>query len=163
MRKISQLFSLAALLSSLMVGTTLAAPVTNSNSPVGFWKTIDDVTGKPKSIIQISEDENHQLIGTVIRIFPSPGKDENEVCAECKGSKHNQKIVGMEVLSGLKRGETNWDGGQILDPENGKTYSCMLRTENNGLKLNVHGYIGMPLLGRSQVWERVPEPPEYSA
>lgn len=137
------------LLLSLLTSLTWAA-----ESPVGYWKTIDDVTGRPKSIIHITETVSHSLIGTVVKIYPKPGKDEHEVCDQCTGEKHNQPIVGMTVMEGLKENDTHqWKGGNILDPENGKTYRCALRVEGN--KLNVHGYIGMPLLGRSQLWERV--------
>lgn len=135
--------------------TANAFALTPSTSPVGYWKTIDDVTHKPKSIVRIWEDQNHILMGQVVKIFPSPGKDQAELCAACKGDKHNQPIVGMVILSGLKANEHQWNSGEILDPENGKTYSCAAKLAQNGKQLNVRGYIGLPLLGRSQTWERV--------
>lgn len=127
----------------------------NVNSPVGVWKTIDDVTGQPKSIIQIYANSDQTLSGKVMKIFPSPGKDENEVCEACKGAWHNQKIVGMVILEGMKANGNKWDGGQILDPKNGKTYRCTFKLSNNGGELNVRGYIGISAFGRSQVWLRV--------
>src|SRR5438094_7377152 len=102
------------------------------NSPVGYWKTIDDVTGKPKSILEIVETANHTLNGRVLKIYPSPAKDENEVCEACKGQRHNQRIVGMVVLEGMKQSGTQWSGGQILDPKNGKSYRCTLKLIENG-------------------------------
>lgn len=126
--------------------------------PTGYWKTIDDVTGKPKSIIYISKAENNILTGKVIKIFPKQGNAETKLCTACAGEKHNQPIVGMVILSGLKADQNRWDQGHILDPENGKTYRCSVRVTENGKKLNVHGYIGIPLLGRSQLWERVDAP-----
>src|SRR5262245_32124676 len=72
------------------------------NSPVGYWKTIDDVTGKPKSILHIYESKG-LLYGQVEKIFPKPGHDQNELCTKCKGTKHNQRIVGMVVMEGLKQ------------------------------------------------------------
>jgi uncharacterized protein (DUF2147 family) len=138
-----------AIISAFYLATSYAA------SPIGYWKTIDDVSGQPKSIVKISENQDHLLMGQVVKIFPSPGKDENEVCEACKGDKHNQPIVGMVILTGLKAGEKNWDEGKILDPQNGKTYSCSAKLADNGNKLDVRGYIGLPLLGRSQTWERV--------
>ena len=130
-----------------------ASPI---NSPEGYWKTIDDVTGKPKSIVKIFKGSNNLLMGQVIKIYPSPGKDEHEVCVNCKGDKKNQPIVGMVILSGLEAAEQHqWQNGQILDPQNGKTYSCAVQIKNGGNKLKVRGYIGLPLLGRSQTWQRV--------
>jgi len=138
-----------------LISTVNAA---NLNSPIGYWKTIDDVTGKPKSIIQIYETSSHTLNGKVMHIFPSPGKDQNEVCDACKGEKHNQRIDGMVILEGMKQDSNKWSGGEILDPKNGKTYSCTLKTVDNGSKLEVHGYIGVSLLGRTQTWVRVQKP-----
>ncbi len=128
----------------------------SSDSPVGYWKTIDDVTGKPKSIVQIWKTENNILMGRVIKVFAKNTTETVPIlCAVCKGDKHNQPIVGMVILSGLQPKKHQWINGQITDPDNGKTYSCAMRTLEQGKKLNVRGYIGLPLLGRSQVWERV--------
>jgi uncharacterized protein (DUF2147 family) len=149
----------SALVLSLFATTLTAQEASiahlSPNTPVGYWKTIDDVTGKPKSIIHISKAENNILVGKVIKIFPKEGSSQNKVCTACSGDKHNQPIVGMVILSGLKASESQWDSGKIMDPENGKTYSCSLRMAENGKKLNVHGYVGLPILGRSQLWERV--------
>lgn len=142
------------LLFGLMTHTALAA----ADSAKGLWKTIDDVTGKTKSIILISETPEHTLQGTVVKIFPRPGYDQNELCIACKGELHNQRIVGMTVLKSLSldpKDADRWDGGEILDPHNGKTYRCTVQLSDQGQKLNVRGYIGMPLFGRSQTWERV--------
>jgi uncharacterized protein (DUF2147 family) len=126
-----------------------------TNSPVGYWKTIDDVSGRPKSIVQIWKTENQVLMGKVVKIFPKEGTAQNKVCNACKGDLHGKPIVGLVIISGLKAAQKQWDSGKILDPENGKSYSCSLRLNDTGKKLNVHGYIGIPLLGRSQTWERV--------
>ena len=134
--------------------TALAGP----SSAVGLWKTIDDVTGKPKAVIQITETPTHQLQGTIVKIFPRPGVDENEVCAACKGSLHNQRIVGMKVLHDLVADHDisgRWKGGEILDPHNGKSYHCTLGLSQDSRELNVRGYIGMPLFGRTQTWQRI--------
>jgi len=127
----------------------------NLNSPIGTWKTIDDVTGQPKSIIRIYANSDQTLSGQVIKLFPKPGEDQNKVCEPCKGSRHNQKIVGMVVLEGMKASGDKWQDGQILDPKNGKTYRCTLRVIENGTRLEVHGYLGIPAFGRTQIWQRV--------
>lgn len=124
------------------------------DSPIGYWKTVDDVTGKPKSIVQVWRDD-HGLMAKVIKIFPANSSNQNKICTACQGDKHNQPIVGMVIMTGLKSAENQWSNGHILDPENGKTYKCTARLTENGKKLNVHGYVGLPLFGRSQTWERV--------
>jgi|SRR6185295_16430720 len=127
-----------------------------ADSPVGYWKTIDDITGKPKSIIQIWKTKDNVLMGKVVKIFSKDGSDtQNKLCSSCRGDKHNQPIVGMVILTGLTVKEHQWDNGRIINPENGKTYRCAIRAVENGEKLNVRGYMGLPLLGRSQIWERV--------
>jgi len=142
------IFSLAMIISTI----THAA---NLDSPIGYWKTIDDVSGKPKSIVHITEAADHTLQGIVVKIYPSPGKDENEVCSACRDEKHDQRIVGMQILTGMQLNEDRWSGGKILDPVNGKYYRCTMRVINDGQQLSVRGYIGFPLLGRSQTWNRV--------
>lgn len=127
-------------------------------SPVGIWKTIDDVTGKPKAIVKVWESPDNKLYGKILKILPRPGVDIAAVCKNCKGPLHNQPITGMVFLGDLKRSKNNndveWSGGQILDPKSGKTYHCSLHVANNGQKMNVRGYLGLPLFGRTQTWER---------
>lgn len=123
-------------------------------SPIGYWKTVDDVTGKPKSIVQIWKTNDNVLMGKVIKVFAKDSKKPS-LCTKCTGENLNQPIVGMVIISGLQASAKQWVNGQILDPENGKKYSCNLRTLENGKRLHVRGYVGLPLLGRSQTWERV--------
>ena len=123
-----------------------------TDTPVGTWKTIDDQTGKAKSIVQITE-ENGELQGKVLKVLQSE-EGPNPVCRECDGERKNQPIEGMTIMWGVSRDGDVWDGGKILDPKDGKTYKVKLRMLDGGQKLDVHGYIGFALLGRSQVWER---------
>lgn len=127
-----------------------------TDSPVGYWKTIDDVSGEAKSIVQIWKTDNNVLMGKIVKIFPTDGSNpETKICKACKGEQHNQPIIGLVIMSGLTPKEHQWGNGAILDPQNGKSYHCAVRTLENGKKLNVRGYMGLPLLGRSQTWERV--------
>lgn len=151
----------AALLTMGIIQVTHATETANraiAPSPIGLWKTIDDTTGKPKAIIQISETADKTLVGKILKIFPAPGHDQNERCTACEGDRHNQKIVGMVFLEKLKRESDNkriWSGGEILDPKNGKVYHCNVNLSDNSQRLNVRGYIGLPLFGRTQTWLRV--------
>jgi len=135
-------------------GVSFAEDAPNLTSPLGYWKTIDDISGKPRSIIYISENQN-SLQGKVVQIFPRPGHTIHDVCTECKGENSNKPILGMTILKNLQASESQWQNGEILDPANGKTYKCNIRLTDNGKHLNVKGYIGIPLFGRSQTWERV--------
>jgi uncharacterized protein (DUF2147 family) len=126
-------------------------------SPIGTWKTIDDVTGEPKAIVKIWQAANQTLVGRIEKVFPKAGNLEAlEICKACIGERHNKPIVGMVILWGLKQQkQKEWSGGEILDPKNGKTYHSIIRLTANDQKLNVRGYIGMPLFGRSQTWLRI--------
>jgi len=122
-----------------------------SQTIVGKWKTIDDVTGNAKSIIQIYK-ENGKFYGKVIQIL-TPG-EENKVCSLCEDDKKDQPIVGMILLTDLVEDDDEWNEGEILDPNNGSTYSCYVSLESNE-KLKVRGYIGFSLIGRTQYWYRI--------
>lgn len=130
-------------------------------SVLGYWRTIDDVTGKPKAVINITQASDHRLQGQILKIYPRPGYDQNEVCEACHGRLHNQRIVGMFVMNDLQpdpKNQTRYVKGNILDPTNGKTYHCNVTLTGNGQQLDVRGYLGIPLFGRSQTWVRVGEP-----
>ena len=144
---------LLILISLLLVSWTHLA-ATDALSPKGQWKTIDDKTGNIKSIVEIWID-NGELKGKVIELI-NP-EEPNQKCDDCKGDRKGQPIVGMQFIWGLTEEDGIWDGGEILDPDNGKIYRGKISVSEDGQKLNVRGYIGFALLGRTQVWERVSE------
>lgn len=126
----------------------------NENTVIGQWKTIDDESGLPKSIVEITE-ANGQLVGKVVKLFKKPEEDQNPKCDKCSGDKKDQFVIGMTILWDMKKkNPTKWDDGTILDPNNGKTYSCKIELLEEGKKLKVRGYLGFSLLGRTQIWER---------
>lgn len=122
-------------------------------SPVGLWKNVDDVSGKPRALVRITE-ANGTLQGKIEKVFPAPGEVPNPTCDKCDGALKNAPVVGLVVLSGLTKDGDDYVGGQILDPDNGKVYRSKLRLIQNGQQLSVRGYIGVPMLGRSQTWLR---------
>lgn len=122
-------------------------------SPVGVWKTIDDQTGKPKSLVRISE-ANGEYRGKVEKLFREPGEDQNPKCDKCEGALKDQPILGMTIIIGMKKDGDEYNGGKILDPGNGKVYKSKMSLDDGGKKLNVRGYIGVPMLGRTQTWLR---------
>jgi len=125
------------------------------NTPVGKWRTIDDKTGKVKSIVEIYEAGNGTLSGKVLQVINSD-KGPNPVCDLCKGENHNKPVTGMVIAWGLQHEGATWDDGKILDPKNGKIYSAKMTPTDGGAKLEVRGYMGFSLLGRSQIWIREP-------
>ena len=122
-------------------------------SPVGLWRNIDDQSGKPKALIRITESGG-ELQGKIEKLFLEPGADTNPKCDKCEGVNKDQPVIGMTILSGLKKDGDDYTGGRILDPANGKLYRSKLTVTDNNKKLNVRGYIGTPWFGRSQIWVR---------
>ncbi|MES2630010.1 MAG: DUF2147 domain-containing protein [Bacteroidota bacterium] len=125
----------------------LVSIVGYTQSPVGKWKTVDDETGKVKSVVEIYE-KGGKLYGKVIKLFRAPNLDQNPSCQNCTGDRKGAKILGLEIIRGLKKDGTTWKDGTILDPENGKVYDCKIWVE--GGKLQLRGYIAF--FYRTQTW-----------
>jgi len=122
-----------------------------SQNVIGKWKTVDDETGKPKSVVEIYE-KSGKIYGKIIEIFEADKR--NRVCEECTGEDRNKPILGMVIIKGLRKEGSEYGSGQILDPKNGKLYKCTITLEGND-KLKLRGYIGVSLFGRTQYWSRV--------
>ncbi|MBX2828358.1 MAG: DUF2147 domain-containing protein [Flavobacteriaceae bacterium] len=135
-----------ALLVSLFVSITLMG-----QEVIGKWKTIDDVSGEAKSVLEIYEEDG-KVYGKVVEIIKEDRQDA--VCDQCKGDDKDQPIMGMTIIRGLEKDGDEYNGGRILDPENGKLYKCYITLEDPDT-LKVRGYIGISLLGRTQYWYRV--------
>ena len=156
-RPVRRLAALAAL-AGAVVAATFSAPVVRaatSDSPVGEWQTIDDHTGKPRGVVRIFE-QNGMLYGVVEKaIIDKTKPPPSPTCDKCTDDRHGKQIIGLDIIRGLKHDGDQWDGGTILDPENGKVYRCKLTLEDGGKLLDVRGYIGVSLFGRTQVWHRL--------
>lgn len=147
----------SAILLFLFVGIANASTATVP-TPVGSWQTIDDVTNTPRSIVKISQTADQELTGIIVKINYRPNEGPNDVCSKCSGDLHNQKILGLTVLSGMKQNKDNplqWNDGHILDPENGNKYRCLINISPDGKTVKVRGYIGFSWIGRTQTWYRV--------
>lgn len=134
----------------------LAAAAQGDGSPVGKWKTIDDETNAPRSIVEITE-ANGELHGRILQIFYRPDEKPDPVCEACNGEHKDKPVIGMTFLWGLKPDGTNeWASGSVLDPKNGKIYNAKATLTEAGRKLRLRGFIGTPILGRTQIWLREP-------
>ncbi len=123
-------------------------------TPAGLWKTIDDKTQTEKSLIRIT-DNGGVYTGKIEKILTDK---PDAKCVECTDERKDQPVQGMTILRNVKadpEDKGTWQGGDILDPNDGKVYKVRLKTIDAGKKLEVRGYIGMPLLGRTQTWLRV--------
>lgn len=123
----------------------------NAQSVIGKWKTIDDATGRAKSIVEIYEKDG-KVYGKIVDIL-NPSL-RNGVCEKCGKDYRNKPILGMVIITGLTKDGDEYNGGKILDPESGNLYKCFIKLSGKD-KLEVRGYMGFALIGRSQTWIRV--------
>jgi len=148
MKKLFKLSVLPVLFCLCFIGSAFA-----EDTPiVGKWKTIDDKTGEPKSIVQIYEKEG-KFFGQIVELFRKPGEEPDPVCDKCPDDdpRKNQPTKGMIIIKDLSKTSSGYSGGTILDPKEGKIYTCKLWTEDG--KLMVRGYIAF--FFRTQTWHKV--------
>lgn len=127
--------------------------VSYAQNVIGTWKTIDDETKKPKSIVEITEKDG-KLYGKIIKLFREEGEDPDPLCDECTDDRKDQKVIGMEIIRDMEKDGEEWEDGTICDPEDGKVYSCKLwLDEDDPNVLNVRGYIAF--FFRTQYWHRM--------
>jgi uncharacterized protein (DUF2147 family) len=139
---------IAALVLVAATGTALAQA-----TPTGLWKTIDDETKAEKSLVRIS-DNGGVYTGKIEKILSDK---PDAKCTECTDERKGQPVQGMTIIRNVKASADDkalWDSGDILDPNNGKIYKVRLKPVDGGKKLEVRGYVGAPLLGRTQTWIR---------
>ncbi|MBX2977795.1 MAG: DUF2147 domain-containing protein [Flavobacteriales bacterium] len=131
------LFTLALL---LLIGISAHA-----QSVTGRWTTIDDNTGKPRSVVELTE-KNGKLSGRIVELYEVEKRDK--LCDKCPGDRHNQRVVGLEIVRDMVKSGKEWTKGTILDPETGKVYDCKIWLEGGELK--VRGYVAF--FFRTQTW-----------
>ena len=134
-------------LDGLLALLLLAFPA-RAQSPIGVWRTIDDETGQPKSLVRIYE-RNGALFGDIVTLLP-----EGRLCSPCAARFEGRNLRGETVIRNLRRDGNEWSGGTITDPKSGRTYRAKMSLDGPN-RLRVRGYLGVSLLGRTQVWERV--------
>jgi len=141
----------------LMITVLLAfsGGVFAQTTPVGLWKTIDDKTKSERALVRISESGG-VFSGRIEKLLAADAKPDAK-CDKCEDDRKGMPIVGMEIVRGVKKAdaENTWDGGTILDSVEGKIYKVRMQSADGGKKLEVRGFVGMPMLGRTQTWLRV--------
>jgi uncharacterized protein (DUF2147 family) len=131
----------------------LATAVLSAQTVTGRWKSIDDETGKPKSIVEIYEYQG-KLYGHIVELFRDPNEDQNPKCTECKDDRKDQPIVGMQIIRDMVLTGGYYKNGTICDPKSGKIYKCELwLKEGDSNQLELRGYLGW--FYRTQTWQRV--------
>jgi uncharacterized protein (DUF2147 family) len=140
--------------SRLLLAALLAIPAIASaqHAALGRWRTVDDNTGKPRSIVEVYDAGTGTINARVLRVL-DPGKPD-PVCDKCEGTRRGKPVVGMVIAWNLRPKGARLEGGSILDPDNGKVYSVRMTPVAGGEKLEVRGFLGVAWLGRTQAWLR---------
>ena len=120
----------------------------NGQTIIGQWETYDDKTKEKTAVIEIYQTDN-LYFAKIVKSFKG---EKNALCENCKGINKNKPIIGLVVIENIKKDGNEFNGGTVLDPDNGETYKCNLKLINN--KLEVRGYLGFSLFGRTQYWVR---------
>jgi len=138
------------ILSILFIGISYAALA--QSDVTGKWKTIDDETGKEKSVVEIFEKDG-KVYGKITKLFRGPDEEQDPICDECPGDRKNKKIIGMEIIRGMEwdADDEEYDDGTIMDPQDGKVYDCVIWRDGDELK--VRGYVAF--FYRTQTWKKV--------
>jgi uncharacterized protein (DUF2147 family) len=134
-----------------------ASPVRAAEpTATGLWEQVDENTGKPESWFKITE-RNGVYEGALVKIFYKPGEDPNWVCDKCQGAEKGRPVLGLTLIKGMQRNGLSYENGTIMDPRDGSVYRALMRLTPDGKKLEMRGYLGISLFGRSQVWNRLPD------
>ncbi len=131
-----------------------ASAVMAQMTPVGLWKTISDKDGSVASEVRVV-DNSGVLSGRIERTFRTDVKTDAK-CDLCKDDRKDQPIIGLEIIRGLGKNPTSdvWEGGTVVDPDNGTVYKLKMTPIDGGKKLEVRGFVGFSLFGRTQTWIR---------
>jgi uncharacterized protein (DUF2147 family) len=140
------------------LAASLAQAATKPPAPTtvaGFWEQVDDagVVGA----WFLFEEKDGFFNGRLVKTFKKPGEPVVETCSKCTGDQKNARMLGLTIINGMKRYGLNYKDGSILDPRDGNVYHAEMSLSPDGQKLSVRGYLMVPLLGKTQVWNRLPD------
>ena len=146
----------ALIITAVLLGTAAFPVGAAGPTAVGLWEQVDENSGRAESWFKITE-RNGVYEGVIVKIFFKPGEDENWTCDKCAGAERNAPVVGLSLIKGMRRYGNSYENGTIMDPRDGAVYRALMRLSPDGQRLEVRGYLGVSLFGRSQIWNRLPE------
>ncbi|MEN3376265.1 MAG: hypothetical protein V7604_1620 [Hyphomicrobiales bacterium] len=153
------------LLISLTIGavmalsaTAQAATASSEPTAIGLWEQVDEKSGQPESWFNIVEKDGI-YVGTIVKMFQKPGDPPPESfrCSKCEGPDKDQPVLGLTLIKGMKRKGVKYEDGTIMDPRDGNVYRALMEVSPDNKHLEVRGYLGVALFGRSQTWNRLPD------
>jgi uncharacterized protein (DUF2147 family) len=148
-------FAAMTLATCLILGLQATFAQAVEQTAAGLWAQVEE-NGKVGGWFLIAE-RNGVYEGTIVKMFLEPGDDPNPVCTKCTGEDKNKPSLGLTIIKGMKPKGVDYEDGTILDPRDGKIYHAVMKVSPDGQSLEVRGYFGIKLLGRSQTWKRLPD------
>jgi uncharacterized protein (DUF2147 family) len=134
------------------------APGPGEPSAIGLWEQIDEKSGQAESWFRIVEKDGIYT-GTIVKMFSKPGEPppESYRCTKCEGAEKDLPVLGLALIKSMKRKGLSYEDGTIMDPRDGTVYRALMNLSPDGKKLEVRGYLGYAVFGRSQTWNRLPD------
>jgi uncharacterized protein (DUF2147 family) len=143
---------------ALVAALAATSPANTASEPTaaGLWEKLGP-SAKPEGWFRII-DCGGMFVGRIVKMFPKQGENLSDFrCTQCRGDQKNAPVLGLTFIKGMRRNGLTYQNGTILDPRDGSVYNALMELSPDGRQLSVRGYLGIPLLGQSEVWHRLPD------